>query len=397
MEPPADFVGDFMSDAFTGGQSAGYDAVWACHVLEHQVDPGAFLRKARSFLKPGGVLAITVPPMKHQIVSGHVTLWNAGLLIYQLILAGFDCRNARVGTYGYNISVIVENVEAVLPVLANDEGDIEKLAPFFPGVVRAGFDGRLPDIRWIDPMDRPPRHIAIVGLGPSAEAYMDHVKRHGSRHAFCDQVWGINAIGSVLDVDLVVHMDDVRVQEIRAAAKPKSNIANMVRWLKNSRVPVLTSCAHPDYPALVEFPFEAVVNQLGRVYFNNTGAYAVAYAIYLGAEKISLFGCDYTYPDAHKAEKGRACMEFWLGVAFARGIEIALPQNTSLLDEIVEDSAEDVYAYGYDCVKIAYADDNGRMKFTMTPREKLPTAEQIEAAYDHGRPPHEQHGRMAAE
>ena len=29
------------------------------------------------------------------------------------------------------------------------------------------------------------------------------------------------------------------------------------------------------------------------VYFNNTASYALAYAIYLGVEKISIFGCDY--------------------------------------------------------------------------------------------------------
>jgi SAM-dependent methyltransferase len=241
------------------------------------------------------------------------------------------------------------------------------------------------------------KHVVIIGLGPSAEAYMDHVKRMGSRAAFCDEVWGINAIGSVLDCDLVFHMDDVRVQAIRAEAKPQSNIANMLAWLKVSRIPVITSRAHPDYPALVEFPFESVVNVLGRVYFNNTAAYAIAYAIYCGVSKISLFGCDYTYPNAHKAEKGRANAEFWLGFAAAHGIEIALPEATSLMDSIVSDSAEDVYAYGYDTVKIKFDErDDGSMRFTFTEREKLPTADEIEASYDHGRPPVEQHMRKTA-
>lgn len=241
-------------------------------------------------------------------------------------------------------------------------------------------------------------HIAIVGLGPSAEAYMDHVKRLGSRHAFADEVWGINAAGSVLDVDLVFHMDDVRIQEIRSEARPRSNIAAMLKWLRVSRVPVMTSRAHDNYPALVEFPFEDVVNKLGRVYFNNTGAYAVGYAIFKGATKLSLFGCDYTYPNAHKAEKGRACMEFWLGYAAARGVEIALPEQTSLMDSIVPDSPDDVYAYGYDTLRIKFDEgDAGRMKFTFEPRDTLPTADQIEAAYDHGKPPVEQHLRIAAE
>lgn len=125
-----------------------YKAIWASHVLEHQTNPGLFLTKIFNDLQDNGVLAVTVPPAKHQIVGGHVTLWNAGILLYQLILAGFDCSNARVGTYGYNISVIVEKRKAVLPELRNDSGDIESLAHLFPVPVHQGFDGQLDNIRW---------------------------------------------------------------------------------------------------------------------------------------------------------------------------------------------------------------------------------------------------------
>lgn len=241
------------------------------------------------------------------------------------------------------------------------------------------------------------KHVAIVGLGPSAESYLDHVKRLGSRAAFCDEVWGINAIGSVLDCDLVFHMDDVRIQALRAAAKPESNIANMVQWLKVSRIPVITSRAHADFPALVEYPFQSVVNNLGRVYFNNTAAYAIAYAIYCGVGKISLFGIDFTYPNAHKAEKGRANCEFWLGYAAAAGIEISAPVTSTIIDANVQDSSDDVYAYGYDAAVIKYTEgDAGEMFFDFSERETLPTAEEVEAAYDHGRPPAEQHMRKAS-
>lgn len=242
-----------------------------------------------------------------------------------------------------------------------------------------------------------PRHVAIVALGSTAEAYMDHVKRLGNRRAYADEVWAINAMGDVIACDLVFHMDDVRIQEIRAAARPDSNIAAMLQFLKSSKVPVMTSRAHPDYPALIEFPFEEVANALGEVYFNNTVAYAVAYAIYRGVERISLFGCDYTYTNKGKGEAGRACVEYWLGFAAARGIAISTNPQTPLLDSHKVTSDDDVYAYGYDTLKIGYSDDNGRMKFSFTPRATLPTADQIEKAYDHGRPPHEQHGRMAAE
>jgi hypothetical protein len=230
-----------------------------------------------------------------------------------------------------------------------------------------------------------PKHVAILGLGPSLESYVDHVKRLGGRHRFCDEVWAINSLGDVLQCDRIFHMDDVRIQEIRAAARPESNIAVMLAWLKTHPGPVYTSFKHPDYPGLVEFPLEEVINALGYAYFNNTAAYAAALAIHLGVEKISLFGCDYTYPNAHDAEKGRACLEFWLGMAAARGIRLAMPDRTSLMDTI---EPEAFRLYGYDAVTVSIdkqADDKFA-KVTFTPRV-LPTAEEIEARYDHSKHP----------
>lgn len=87
-----------------------FDAIWCSHCLEHQINTGRFITKIFNDLKEGGVLAITVPPLKHEIVSGHVTLWNGGLLLYVLAKQGFDMRLASVKKYGYNISVVVRKV-----------------------------------------------------------------------------------------------------------------------------------------------------------------------------------------------------------------------------------------------------------------------------------------------
>lgn len=234
------------------------------------------------------------------------------------------------------------------------------------------------------------KHIAILGLGPSLDQYLEMTKRMGGRSKFCDETWSINALGDVFACDMVFHMDDVRIQEIRAKAKPQSNIAAMLEWIKESKTPVMTSRAHPSYPALVEFPLESVLNDLGHDYFNNTGAYAVGYAIHVGATKISCFGMDYTYPNVHDAEKGRACVEFWLGQAHARGIEIHLPKTTTLLDSCYPKASR---LYGYDTLDLAFNvdADTGVLKIEKTERETLPTAEQIEANYDHSAPIKEQH------
>jgi len=128
-EQPATIMGDFNEIEL----KQSFDCVWCSHVLEHQVDPQRFLAKTRRVLNATGVLAITVPPRKDQIVGGHLSLWNGGLLLYHLILAGFDCSNARVLRYGYNVSVLVGHEPiAELPELESDSGDIRKLRPYFP-------------------------------------------------------------------------------------------------------------------------------------------------------------------------------------------------------------------------------------------------------------------------
>lgn len=137
--------------------AAPFDCVWVSHVLEHQLNVNQFLTKVFRDLKEEGILALTIPPLKHEIVGGHVTLWNAGLLLYNLILAGFDCSRAAIKCYGYNISIILPKISAPIPwdQLRYDTGDIETLAPFFPKVDEMqwaqSFNGRIKQLNW----DRP--------------------------------------------------------------------------------------------------------------------------------------------------------------------------------------------------------------------------------------------------
>lgn len=243
------------------------------------------------------------------------------------------------------------------------------------------------DVPKHEPVKRPdpPGHVCIVGLGPSERLYGDLVKRLGSRKAFCDQTWVINSLGDVYHADLIFHMDDVRIQETRAEARPQSNIANMLSWLPDPPCPVVTSRVKEGYRNHIAFPLEEVVNDLGLAYFNSTAAYAVAYAIWARATKITCIGMDFTYPNASDAERGRGCVELWLGVAHARGIRIGTVRESSLLDACQPFSER---LYGYDTVKVDLLNKaGGGFKVEMTPLEKWPTAEEIEAAYDHSRHP----------
>ncbi len=98
-----------------------------------------------------------------------------------------------------------------------------------------------------------------------------------------------------------------------------------------------------------------------------------------------MFGCDFTYPNSHQAEKGRACVEFWLGIAASRGIMITVPQNSTLMDAI---HTQQERLYGYDTVDLTLRlDDKGYCHVDKVEKDMLPTAEEIEARYDHSAHP----------
>lgn len=202
----------------------------------------------------------------------------------------------------------------------------------------------------------------------------------GGRHAFCDEVWAINSYGDVLACDRVFHMDDFKIQEQRAENNPK--IGKMVECLKRHPGPVYTSRAYPDYPGSKDFPLEEVINSAGTDYFNCTPAYAIAYAIHLKADRISLFGLDFTWPNAHDAEQGRACCEYWLGRAMQRGIQVFVCNSSTLMDRNVPG---DLRLYGYDTLRVEIEYVDGKARVTKTPKDVVPTAEEMEQRYDHSK------------
>ena len=147
LVPNSTYVGNYNAITF----NKQFDGIWCSHTLEHQLNPGMFLRKVFTDAKEGGAVCITVPPLKHQIVSGHLTLWNAGLLLYNMIIAGFDCSQAMVKTYGYNVSVLVIKKSYVQPKLTYNAGDLERLKPYFPLKnfnTEKGFNGKIDNINW---------------------------------------------------------------------------------------------------------------------------------------------------------------------------------------------------------------------------------------------------------
>ncbi len=130
-----------------------YDLVWCSHVLEHQLNVGAFISKLFDCCNSNGKVAIIVPDALGKIVEGHVSFWNVGLLMYNIIQCGYSCRNAAAKTSGGNVSVIVPKEPMQI---ANDYRARGDSSQYFPNEIHMGrtrfgginFDGNIQELNW---------------------------------------------------------------------------------------------------------------------------------------------------------------------------------------------------------------------------------------------------------
>lgn len=231
--------------------------------------------------------------------------------------------------------------------------------------------------RWEELKESPPKRVALVALGPSAYDYIRHCDRNGNRYNLFDETWTVNTFCNLIQAERLFHMDDIRVQELRAGKNER--VRHMLQSMKRYKGPIVTSIPHPDYPNCEAFPLGAAIEQFGSMYFNNTMPYAVAYAMLIGVKELTFFGCDYVWPNMAEAEAGRGCLEFWIAKAQDRGIVTRIAAGSTLMDSKVLDNK--IKLYGYDGFDITLEDvAPGKMALKMKAVE-LPTAEEIERRY----------------
>lgn len=344
-----------------------YDAVVCFEALEHTPKPDAVLR---NFRQMASWLYVSVPNETVFPYTGqthHFRHYSAAQLEAMLNRNGWEVREWW-GQEGID-SPVAERVNGRTLVAVCERVE----------VAEGGTAATIPA-----PAKRAPDSVAIVAMGASSHTYMAVASQAGDRRRVADETWVVNAMAGVLAHDRVFHMDDMRLQEMRAAANPKSNVAGVANWLRTHPGPIYTSRAYPEFPGAVEFPLAEVMTKTGHGYFNNTVAYAVAYALHLkltqgGPNRIELYGVDFSYPNGHKREKGRACVEFWLGLCSAHGIDVIIAQDSTLMDASVPESEK---VYGYDGYTLAI--DLKADGFHVTKTDKpLPSVEEIERRYSH--------------
>ena len=92
-----------------------------------------------------GQLVVICPFYANSVGSGNTnSLWNAGYLIYNLILAGFDCKQARISTFKNEIQIYLKKNDRNVPKTIS----LDSLVDFFPFDVYQHFNGNIQEVNW---------------------------------------------------------------------------------------------------------------------------------------------------------------------------------------------------------------------------------------------------------
>ena len=200
--------------------------------------------------------------------------------------------------------------------------------------------------------------VAIVAMGKSQLDYhmsISHSKEY-------DEVWAINSMCAVVRPDRVFLMDPVSRFFETNDAGPQTKV--LCKTLPKLKCPIYSCELDKRVPNLELYPLEEVIQKTNCGYFNNTIAYAIAFALYKEVSGVSLYGADFSYTtNIHFGELGRACCEFWLAKCMTQGIDVSVAATSPMLDTNIPEKEK---LYGYhrlDNPPVVYLKD-GELKVT---------------------------------
>ena len=119
-------------------ETAPFDAIWSCHALEHIPNTQSFLVEMHRLLKPDGCLYLVVPSYRgNRMHVGHLSIWTPGLLIYNMICAGWNCVDAKWYTEYTDIAVCLQNAPEIdLDWRTGMPGEVRELNQYTPRMIR---------------------------------------------------------------------------------------------------------------------------------------------------------------------------------------------------------------------------------------------------------------------
>ncbi len=160
-------------------------------------------------------------------------------------------------------------------------------------------------------------------------------KGDSSKHCpFDTEVWGVN------DVYLKPECKGKKIDKLFAFDPLGDGYVTGMKLV----APVVSWQSYADE----KYPLNEILEEFKSKYFPNTICYMLALAIYQRYEKLRLYGID--QPSGSQYAIDKSGVEYWLGRAQGRGIEVVVSQGSCLLETVTglmygEVGAKDMMLY----------------------------------------------------
>lgn len=121
----------------------GEQAAILCTNLQNKRNPGEFLDALWEILAPNGELLVVMPRPRHTLRSRCICQFpDIGTLVYNLVLAGFDCRRAALKTTEKHLYVICGKGRRPLGT------SLAFVSAFFPFPAERGANTQVTELNW---------------------------------------------------------------------------------------------------------------------------------------------------------------------------------------------------------------------------------------------------------
>lgn len=185
-----------------------------------------------------------------------------------------------------------------------------------------------------------PKRVAIIG-GASSR----------TKAPYDDPTWDTWAFSSLrLHTPRITHwfemhaLEDLKSQLTRDTTRRMSYDTYMT-FLQQLDVPIYMQRRHTSIPRSVEYPLQDALAAFGRC-FTSTASYLLALAILEEYDTIGVWGIHLTARSVYSRQ--RPGVEYLLGVARARGIDVCLPPGSPLRIPSRPRLTPTEILYGYD-------------------------------------------------
>jgi len=142
------------------------------------------------------------------------------------------------------------------------------------------------------------------------------------------EYWGCSNIYKVREIDKLFIMHNIYDTQF-------NRDKDLIKNVNKKDFPVYTLGKYEELKNNIAYPMEGVIKEFGISYFLNSISYILPLAIMQKPKNIILFGVDMSFgTKIEYMKKEKACLEFWIGVAIGRGVNVQITQESTLLRRI---------------------------------------------------------------